>query len=187
MTRAVFALALMLAVPAYAEPISGKQAKKALFAPVTAEVEILAGAGLPEDMAKVLVMVGEGQPYYGAVAIAPDEGLMAEATVAAANFHDTNAAATAALTECNAKRKSARECVVAAYIRPKGWQEPGFSLSSDATAAFKSYDMKTGALAVSVATGAFGMAAGDGAAEAAMKNCVAKNDKATDCALVVEK
>lgn len=187
MTRAVFALALMLAAPAYAEPISGKQAKKALFAPVTAEVEILAGAGLPEDLAKVLVMVGEGQPYYGAIAIAPDEGLMADATVAAANFHDTNAAATAALTECNAKKKSARECVVAAYIRPKGWKEPGFSLSSDATAAFKGYDMKTGALAVSVATGAFGMAEGDGAAEAAMKNCVAKNDKATDCALVVEK
>lgn len=187
MTRAVFALALMLAAPALAEPISGKQAKKALFAPVTAEVEILVGAGLPEDLAKVLVMVGESQPYYGAIAIAPDEGLMAEATVAAANFHDTNAAATAALTECNAKKTSARECVVAAYIRPMGWKDAGFSLSSDATAAFKGYNMKTGALAVSVTTGAFGMAAGNAAGEAAMKNCVAKNDRATDCALVVEK
>lgn len=187
MTRALLAVALLMTAPAAAEPMSGKDAKKALFAPVTAEVEILPEAGLPEDQAKVLVVVGEGQPYYGAIAIAPEEGLMADATVAAANFHDTAAASTAALAECNAKKKSAKDCVIAAYIRPKGWQEPGFSLSSDATAAFKGYDMKTGALAVSVATGAFGMAAGDGANEAAMKNCMAKNDKATDCALVVEK
>lgn len=192
MTRFVFALALICATPALvgpalAEPVSGKVAKKALFAPVTAEVEIMAEAGLPEDQAKVLAMVGEGQPYYGAVAIAPDEGLMSEATVAAANFHDTAAAATAALGECNAKKTTATPCVVAAYIRPKGWSDRGFSLSSDATAAFKSYEAKTGALAVSVATGAFGMASGADAAQTALTNCAAKNDKATDCALVVEK
>lgn len=186
-----FALACLmtgatLAAPALAEPIAGKAAKKLLFAPVKAEVEILSEAGLPQDMADALVMVGEGQPYYGAVAIAPEEGLMSEATVAAANFHDTGSAGVAALAECNAKKKTASDCVLAAYIRPKGWAEAGFSLSSDATAAFKEYDMKTGALAVSLSTGAFGMADGDGAAEAALANCAAKNDKATDCALVVQ-
>lgn len=174
-----------MAAAVWAEPISGKDAKKALFAPVLAEVEILAEAGLPADQAQVLVMVGEGQPYYGAIAIAPEEGLMSEATVAAANFHDTAAAATAALTECNAKKKTATDCVVAGYIRPKGWQENGVSLSSDASAAFQEYDMKTGALAVSVTTGAFGMASGDGAAESAVQACAAKNEKATDCALVI--
>lgn len=188
MTRAVFALAVLLvAPPALAQPISGKEAGAALFAPVTAEVEILPEAGLPQDQAQVLVMVGEGQPYYGAIAIAPEEGLMAEATVAAANFHDTAAAAAAALAECDAKKKTATACVVAAYIRPKGWAETGFSLSSDASAAFKDYDMKAGALALSVTTGAFGMAQGAGAAEAALTNCAAKNDKATDCAVVIEK
>jgi hypothetical protein len=190
MIRTRFALALFLVsanlvTPALAEPITGKAAKKLLFAPVKAEVEILAEAGLPQDMADALVMVGEGQPYYGAVAIAPEEGLMSEATVAAANFHDTTAAGVAALAECNAKKKTASDCVLAAYIRPKGWAEAGFSLSSDATAAFKDYDMKTGALAVSVSTGAFGMAEGEGAGEAALANCAAKNEKATDCAIVI--
>jgi hypothetical protein len=190
MIRTRFALALFLAsanlvTPGLAEPIAGKAAKKLLFAPVKAEVEILAEAGLPQDMADALVMVGEGQPYYGAVAIAPEEGLMSEATVAAANFHDTTAAGVAALAECNAKKKTASDCVLAAYIRPKGWAEAGLSLSSDATAAFKDYDMKTGALAVSVSTGAFGMAEGEGAGEAALANCAAKNEKATDCAIVI--
>jgi hypothetical protein len=188
LSRSAFAFVLasaVLATPVLAEPMTGKAAKKLLFAPVKAEVEILPEAGLPQDMADALAMVGEGQPYYGAVAIAPEEGLMSEATVAAANFHDTAAAGVAALAECNAKKTTAKDCVLAAYIRPKGWEEAGFSLSSDATAAFKDYDMKTGALAVSVSTGAFGMAAGEGAAQAALGNCAAKNEKATDCALVI--
>ena len=187
-SRSVFALVLVsasLATPALAEPLTGKAAKKLLFAPVTAEVEILPEAGLTQDMADALAMVGEGQAYYGAVAIAPEEGLMSEATVAAANFHDTTAAGVAALAECNAKKTTAQDCVLAAYIRPKGWKEAGFSLSSDATAAFKDYDRKTGAFAISVITGAFGMAAGEGSGEAALANCSAKNDKATDCALVI--
>ncbi len=172
---------------AHAEPMAGKDAKKLLFAPVKAEVEILAEAGLPDDQAQILAQVGEGQPYYGAVAIAPEEGLMAEATVAAANFHDTGSAAAVALAECNAKKKSVKDCVIAAYIRPKGWKDTGFSLSSDATAAFKDYDKQAGAMAISVATGAFGMAAGEGAGDAALAKCAASNDKALDCALAVEK
>jgi hypothetical protein len=174
-----------MASSAGAEQMSGKAAKKLLFAPIKAEVEIMPEAGLPEDLAKVLASVGEGQLYYGAIAIAPEEGLMSEATVAAANFHDIATASVAALGECNAKKTTATDCVIAAHIRPKGWKEEGFSLSSDATAAFKDYDMKTGAMAVSLATGAFGMAAGEGSGEKAMTNCAAKNDKAVDCALVL--
>lgn len=181
--------ALLLAVvssPALAEPLAGKAAKKALFAPMKAEVEIMPEAGLPADQAEVLKTVGVGQPYYGAIAIAPDEGLMSEATVAAANFHDVAAASVAALAECDAKKKTATACVIAALIRPEGWKDQGFGLSSDATAAFKDYDMKAGALAVSPSTGAFGMAAGEGAAEKAVANCGAKNDKAVDCVLAVQ-
>ena len=178
-------IGLAPATPVSAEQMTGNAAKKLLFAPVKAEVEILPEAGLAQDMADALVVVGEGQPYYGAVAIAPDEGLMSEATVAAANFHGTRAAGAAALAQCNAKKKSATDCVLAAYIRPRGWADVGFGLSSDATAAFKDFDMKTGAFAVSNKTGAFGMAAGQGADEAALANCVAKNNKATDCTLVI--
>lgn len=192
MTRAALALAMTLAIPTFALPLhaqtlTGEVARAALFAPVAAEVEIMPEAGLPEDQAQVLVTVGEGQLYYGAIAIAPDEGLMSEATVAATNFHDSASAATAALAECNAKKKSATDCVVAAHIRPKGWAEPAFSLSSDATAAFETYDPKTGALAISVLTGAFGYGDGAEAGATALAKCAAMNEKATDCALVVEK
>ncbi len=166
---------------AWAEPIDGKTAKKALFAPVTAEVEILDAAGLPKDQAAALEMVGAAQPYYGAIAISPDEGLMSEATVAAANYHDTEAAQRVALAECNAKKTGPSDCVVAAVIRPKGWKDKGFQLSSDATAGFKS-DFAEGALAVSRITGAWGIGAD---AEAAIAACVVKNDLAGDCAVVI--
>ena len=79
----IVALALCV-TPALAEPLTGKEAKKLVFAPIVAEVEVMAEAGLPADQAEVLKTVGVSQPYYGAIAIAPDEGLMSEATVAAA-------------------------------------------------------------------------------------------------------
>lgn len=170
-----------------AAPMTGKQAKAALFAPGKAEVEILAEAGLPEDQAAALTMVAGDQAYYGAIAIAPDEGLMSEATVAAANFHDIETAKTAALAGCEAKKKAGAACVIAGLIRPKGWKDTGFSLSSDATEAFKDYDKKAGVMAISPLTGAFGLAKGDAAGPLAIEACAAKNKAATDCAVVVEK
>jgi hypothetical protein len=182
---ASMALGLAFVGAAGAEPLIGKDAKAALYAPLKAEVEILAAAGLPADQAAALQAVGGAQPYYGAIAISPENGLMSETTVAAANYHDTDAASVAALEGCNALKKGKPDCVVAALIRPKGWKETGLSLSSDATAAFKDYDMKAGALAVSVTTGAWGMAAGDGASDLAIADCVAKNAKATDCSMAI--
>ena len=176
----VCTMGVCMAGMAVAAPIDGKTAKKALFAPVKAEVEILAAAGLPKDQAAALQMVGGQQLYYGAIAISPDEGLMSEATVAAANYHDTAAASAVALAECNAKKTGKSDCVVAALIRPKGWKDKGFQLSSDATAGFKADP--AGALAVSTATGAWGIGADDAAAIAA---CVARNDIATDCTVVI--
>jgi hypothetical protein len=178
------ALAL-LATGAGAEPLTGKEAKKLLFAPGKAVAEMVAGTGLSEADLAALKSVAETQAYYGAIALSPDEGMMSEATVAAVNYHDTDAATAAALAECNAKKTGKAECLVVALIRPKGWKAPGFGLSSDATAAFKGYDRKAGAMAISPATGAWGMAAGDGAAEAALADCAAKNDKATDCAVAI--
>jgi hypothetical protein len=170
------ALVLLAACPgpAGAEPISGKAAKKALFAPAKAEVELLAPATLSAPEARALAAVAATQAYYGAIALSPDEGLMAEATVAAVNYHDTGAAQVAALAGCNAKKKAKADCVIAALIRPKGRKDAGFGLSSDATAAFKDYDRKAGAMAISPSTGAWGMAAGVAAAEAALADCVAK-------------
>lgn len=184
---APFALAALIVAtaPALAQTLTGKEAKKALFAPVTAEVEILPEAGLPEDQAAALVLVGQGQPYYGAIAISPDEGLMSEATVAAANYHDTASAGKAALADCNARKTGKSDCVLAALIRPKGWKDRGFTLSSDATAAIKSYPGKGGALALSASTGSWGMGKGEGAGDAALAECQGRNTAAKDCALAV--
>ena len=168
---------------ALAEPVNGKTAKKALFAPVRAEVEILAQAGLPEDQATILKSVGAAQLYYGAIAISPEKGLMFSTTVAAANYHDVAAASVAALAGCNAAKPGKKDCVVAALIRPKGWKEKGLSLSSDATAGFKAeYQVSESALAISAGSGAWGIGAD---ADGAIAACVARNPDANDCAVVI--
>ena len=118
--------------------------------------------------------------YYAAIAISPDEGLMSEATVAAANYHTVEAASAVALSECNAKKQGAADCVVVALVRPEGWQAQPLQLSSDATAALADY--AGGAMAVSAATGSWGL--GD-TPEAAVAACVDRNAAATDCAAVI--
>lgn len=176
-------LAIGLAGAAMAEPIGGKAAKKALFAPIKAEVEILPAAGLPKDQAAILESVGAAQLYYGAIAISPEKGLMFETTVAAANFHDVAAASVVALAGCNAAKPGKKDCVVAALIRPKGWKDKGLSLSSDATAGFKAdYQVSGSALAISAGSGAWGIGAD---ADGAIAACVTRNSLANDCAVVI--
>lgn len=161
--------------------VTGDAAASALYEPQEAEVE-MTDSMLPKDEKKVLKMVARDQLYYAAIAISPDEGLMSEATVAAANYHSVEDASSVALAECNAKKKGAAGCVVAAVVRPEGWQAGAVQLSSDATAGFQSaYD--AGAMAVSAATGSWGIGGDDAAAIAA---CTERNPKATDCTVVIK-
>lgn len=178
---------LMAANGAIAEPVAGKAAKAMLFAPVKAEADVLPEAGLTSADAQVLALVAEGQLYFGAIAISPDEGLMSEATVAAANYHDVDAARKAALAECEKKRTGATACLIAAEILPKGWKEQPLQLSSDATAAFaKDYDFGgTAAFAISAETGVYGLGLGEDAEALALKDCAAKSDAAHDCTVVI--
>lgn len=180
------AIGLMLAGAATAQTLNGKAAKAALFPPQGAEAEMHAEAGLPQDQVALLKTVAEGQPYYGAIAISPAEGLMSEATVAAANHHSVEAATVAALASCNARRKAEAPCAVAALIRPTGWEARPLQLSAEASAGFaKDYPRRKGAMAVSASTGAWGIAKGAVAAEAAVAACKAKNAAATDCTLLI--
>jgi hypothetical protein len=151
-------------------------------------VEILPDAPLPQDQAAILATVGAAQPFYGAIAISPDEGLMVEATVAAANHHTTEAASTAALAGCEAKRKGAAPCAIVALIRPEGWEPRPFQLSSGATTGFVDEYLKASgarAFAASPATGLWGVGTGDAAAADAVAACAAKGT-AGDCAVVVQ-
>ena len=97
MIRTAFAaLALLAPLPLAAQTVTGDAAAAMLFAPQPAEVEIVKDV-LPKDQAKMLAMVAKDQPYYAAIAISPDEGLMSEATMAAANHHTVEAAVAAVL------------------------------------------------------------------------------------------
>jgi hypothetical protein len=173
-------VAVALASVAQAQTVTGEAAQAMLFAPGKAEVELSGGDILPKDQAKVLQMVAVDQPYYAAIAISPDEGLMSEATVAAANYHTVEAASSVALAECNAKKQGAAACVVVALVRPEGWAAQPLQLSSDASAAMADY--AGGAVAVSAATGSWGV--GD-TTDAAVAACVDRNPAATDCVAVI--
>jgi len=182
-------VAAALGTAAAADPVTGKVARAVLFAPEGAEVEMLLPGLMSDSDAAALGMVAEAQPYYGAVAISPDEGLMAEATVAAANYHDTDTATLAALAGCDAKRSGQTPCVVVALIRPKGWEPRALQLSAATTTGFaKQYKGRGGkALAVSASTGLWGIATGNGAAAAAAAACAAKaTPPAADCVVAVQ-
>ena len=178
-----------LGAPAMAQALTGEAAATLLFPANGAEVEVLANDFLPEDQAAILQQVGATQPYYGAIAVSPDEGIMVEATVAAANQHSVEAAKVEALAACNAKRKGARACEVVALIRPAGWQDRGFQLSSGATLAFGEEYMgirRDKAFAVSPATGTWGIGKGGDAAAKAVADCAGKDAKPADCVVVVQ-
>ena len=96
MIRSVLQCLVCAGLPfaALAQPMTGKAVAPLLFAATGAEVELLPAPFLPPDQAELLKTVGVSQPYYGAIAVSPDEGIMVEATVAAANHHSTEAAST---------------------------------------------------------------------------------------------
>lgn len=170
-----------------AQTVGGKAARDMVFAPGKAEVELLPQSFLPADQAEMLRMVGSQQAYYGAIAVSPDEGIMVEATVAAANYHTTEAASAAALAGCEAKRKGAAPCAVVALIRPAGWQPQPLTLSAAATEALRKDYGRRGAraMAVSASTGVWGLGKGAGAVETALRACSAMGQGVQDCTVTV--
>ena len=171
---------------AMADVLTGKAAKKALFTDSEVAVEVTKHSFLVDQQPQIVGSVASQQPYYGAIAVSPDEGLMSEATLAAANYHSVEAASVAALAGCDAVRKGAAPCVIVALVRPKGWEARPIQLSADATVAFrKDYDGKGAALAVSAGTGTWGMAKGENASAAALAACSAKLTGPTDCTVIV--
>lgn len=123
------------------------------------------------------------QAYYAAMAIAPDQGLAANTTALAANYHDEDNARAAALAECEANRSGGPRCQVVMVIRPQGW-EPGrpLQLSTEAAAAlntqYRQLPRRGRAFAISPSTGLWGIGE---SREAAMAAC-----GAADCAVVIE-
>lgn len=179
-------LACGLAQAVSAEVLTGKAAKKALFSGDAVAVEVMKQAFFVDNQAEILATAAAQQPYYGAIAVSPKEGLMSEATIAAVNYHSVEAASVVALAGCDAARKGEVPCVIVALIRPDGWEARPVQMSSEATAAFrKDYGGKGAALAVSLTTGTWGMAKGTNAAEEALAACASKLTGANDCTVII--
>ena len=176
-----------------AEPIGGQAASLELFD--TSGIGLQLSQGLSEKeraTIKTLIPLIEQQTgtkakFYGALAYAPDEGLVSEALQGAFNFHTVEAADQAAIAACTAtKRATSGECRLAARILPPGYQRRAVSLSHDATRVFfDRYIFARGAkfFAVSSATGAWAMAPSQSAALAA---CAQDAKGANDCAVIIE-
>ncbi|WP_102224671.1 5-aminolevulic acid synthase [Acidimangrovimonas sediminis] len=189
---ALTAALLIPAVAAQAAPLQGAQAKGMLYPAKGAEVQVMKVPGFGRKETEVLRTVGASQKYYGAIAVSPGDGLLNEATVAAANYHSIEPAERAALAACDARKSAKARCVVAARILPKGYR-PGraLQLSADATQVFDEKYLSARApkaLAISRSSGLFGLGLGAGAEKKAVQACRAKaqqGQNAADCAVII--
>lgn len=181
---APFLLAPLIAL---ADPVAPDAAGALLYHPEHVEVVRYNAEGLSDQEVQILASVAQGQKYYAAVAFAPADGLMSEATVMAANHHSTEAARTAALAECEDRRANPGRCVTVMEVRPAGWAPRDLQLSADATAAFgENFPEREGVMAISPATGLWGMAAGANAPAEALAACAEAGDApAGDCVVAI--
>lgn len=194
-TWAALVAALVTAAPALAQQVvDARAAQRQLFNERRSELIVHPQAAVDPRFMAVLSNRQQADrllseiPYYGAIAISPDEGLVMNAIVSVGNYHSFATASAAALTLCNRQRASGtRPCVVVAEIRPRNWQARAFQLSAGATAIFRrEYRRARGprAFAVSPGSGGYGIGRGEGAEAAAVGACNAAGG-VTDCRIAI--
>ncbi|UYP69242.1 5-aminolevulic acid synthase [Thalassobacter stenotrophicus] len=159
-----------------------KEAWRMLFGTRASVAEVSTTIPLSQSDRDIVQSIGPTQQYYGAIAYSPDEGLLSEATVAAANHHSVEVARGLALADCNGKRREgAAACVVAADILPKRYRAGrALQLSMGATAGFDTEYRKargSRSFAISAESGLWGWGPDDAAA---LQAC-----NAQDCKVVV--
>lgn len=167
-----------------ADPLPGAAAQALLYAPDQVEIAVYDASMLSQQERDAITQVARMQQYYGALALAPDEGISG-AAVLAGNFHDTASARSTALAECNAKRSGGRACVIVLEVRPAGWEQRALQLNAVATEAFTTSYMTLQApraFAVSDTTPGWGSAGGEAAVQEALDQCAEAG--ATDCRIV---
>ena len=175
-----------------AESLSLKDARKVLPKGNRIEAVLPDTSFLDEKQQAIVLSLKDTIPYFGALALTPDEGLFVDWLNASGQHHSLEAARQAALAHCDANRlPSSADCVVVLEVSPKGYDpEAALSLSAEGATALKGdYRKLKGAkaFAISPSTGAFGFARGDGgrALDACAKAGGEAGGGATDCAIVV--
>lgn len=184
-------LALGLATTAVGEPLTPREAGRQLYKRAGFEAEILDLSALDPAMAdevgKLVATLADPQVavqmasygYYGAIAVVPDRPLAKDTMAISARLHSPDAAVAGAVAGCNALRpRDASECVAVALIVPKRNRARDFTLSQEATQAFRD-DWVEGEgpkyLAYSPATPAWVIVGGAGGDAVALERC---NEKA---------
>jgi hypothetical protein len=180
MIRALAVLSVLAATSVAAQGVfNARSAQRQLFNGGRAELIVHPYPGMSEAEEGAFKAVADqlvrSVPFYGAIAISPQEGMNSQATTARGNYHSFESAAAAVLADCNrARARGTAPCVVAAEIRPRNWRARELQLSSSATAAFRaSYRRARGekSFAVSPTSGGFGIGMGPGAASSAVAAC----------------
>ncbi|SFR47703.1 hypothetical protein [Litoreibacter janthinus] len=184
---AAFALA-SLAMPLAAESLKFKDARKALPKGNRTEAVLPDTTFLDAKQQAIVLTLKDTIPYYGALALSPDEGLFVEWLNAAGQHHSLDAARKVALKHCDANRKKASaKCVVVLEVSPKGAKaDAALSLSAEAADTLRGEYRKLKspkAFAISQEQGTFGFAGGDGAR--ALDACAKAGGGAKDCRVVV--
>jgi hypothetical protein len=174
--------------------VNGKEAKAMLFSTKGISVDVLEVDALTEQDVLTLQSFEKidkkSRPrYYGAIAMAPDEGLFSNSNSLAMDAHSIPAAEKFALKDCNSKRKDGAKCVVVAHILPNDYEERALQLSQSATEAYKKYKRGKGpkTFMASVSTNGFGFGKGESHAEDAETACLdlAQRAGAMDCIAVI--
>ncbi|WP_052245420.1 hypothetical protein [Halocynthiibacter namhaensis] len=173
-------------------PVDSRDARGMLFDRKGGQVVVLEQDFLTEAQVAQLAAMGGAIPYYGAVAMAPDEGMLSETNQAAANHHSIAAAETAALAACNTARSGGQRCVIVLHFLPNAYESGrALELSQSATEEFRTFRRGRGekAFAISPSTGSFASETGAGAESTAIAACNAGADganvTATDCYTVI--
>ena len=171
-----------------ADSLSFKEARKVLPRGGRTVTALPDTTFLDDKQQAILRALTDSIPYYGALAISPDEGLFVEWLNAAGQHHSIMAARAAALRYCEANRKKeSAECVVVLEVSPKGADpDAPLSLSADAADALRGDYRKLKspkAFAISTNLGTFGFARGDGGR--ALDTCSKMGSGAKDCRVVV--
>ena len=171
-----------------AEPsvLTGAEARDLMFRENGRTVEIAEVDFLGAPERRALEAYGEDFAYYGAMAASPGDRVDSGSAVALANYHSPEAAATAALEGCEARRQEGGPCIIVATINPRRFEARDLTLSVEATSALRGEYRRLEApkaFAISPSTGAWAMARGDGTR--ALDQCAARAGAARDCRIVV--